>query len=297
MNDKDILQRFIFENASIRGEIVRLEESYQTIMRQHNYPPMIQRILGEMLVAVSLLSASIKFNGRVTVQFQGKGKLKLLLAQSNQALQIRGLAQWRAEMSEEELLMSLKNGVIAITMDPETEGGQRYQGLVEWNGDSLAQSIEGYFNQSEQIPTHLWFAVNENCAAGLLLQVMPRESTRLGKSVEGQNDWEHLSHLSATITADELLNLDNVVLLHRLYAEEDLRMLDPSSVEFRCTCSIARSENALSLLSEEEVEEELKDKQTIVVTCEFCNQKYHFDRIDVTRIFKRNAPDSSTQMH
>jgi len=261
MNNKDILQRFLFENAPVRGEIVRLEESYQTIMQQHQYPPVIQQILGEMLVAVGLLIASIKFKGRITVQFQGKNKMKLLLAQCNHQLHLRGLADWQGELTQDELMADLKQGTLAITMDPEVDGGQRYQGIVAWQGHSLAHSLEDYFKRSEQVATRLWIAVNEKCAAGLLIQFMPHKS--------GQDEWEHIEHLTATITSDELLNLDNTTLLHRLYAEEDVRLFSPKSVMFQCNCSLERSENALRLLGEEEVEQELQAKQAIVVKCEF----------------------------
>ena len=296
MNDKDILQRFIFENVSVRGELVRLEDSFQTIMQQHNYPPLIQQILGEVLVAASLLSASIKFKGQVTVQFQGKKKLKLLLAQCSHELQLRGLAQWQDQLQEAELLTELKQGLLAIMMDPAVSGGNRYQGMVTWQGDSLAQSIEGYFKQSEQVPTRLWIAVNAKHAAGLFIQSMPRESARLGKTSANEH-WEHISHLSATITAHELLMLDNMTLLRRLYAEEDVRLFTPKSVKFGCTCSLERGENALRLLGREEVEQELHAKQKIVVTCEFCSKEFVFDRVDVERIFKQDKPDSSNKVN
>jgi len=292
MNNSDILQRFMFESASVRGEIVRLEESFRTIMQQHQYPPVIQRILGEMLVAASLLSASIKFKGRMTVQFQGKKQVRLLLAQSNDSLELRGLAQWQGELTQDELMADLKQGTLAIMMDPDVEGGQRYQGIVEWHGDSLAHSLENYFNRSEQVPTRLWFAINEERAAGLLIQVMPHESSQLGKGIDGQHDWEHIEHLTATVTPKELLYLDNATLLQRLYQQESIRLFPERPVIFHCQCSIARSENALRLLSEEEVEQELKEKQMIVVTCEFCNSEFQFDRVDVERIFKQGKHDS-----
>ncbi|MEO8400804.1 MAG: Hsp33 family molecular chaperone HslO [Gammaproteobacteria bacterium] len=296
MNNKDKLQRFIFENASVRGEIVNLAESYQTIMQQHHYPKVIQQILGEMLTVASLLSASIKFKGRVTVQFQGKGKLKFLLAQCNHDLDIRGLAQYKESLDATELMNELKQGLLAIIMDPEVENGQRYQGLVEWHGNSLAESMEGYFKNSEQIPTRLWLAVDEKSAAGLLIQKLPRESARLKKSTEEQ-DWEHISILSDTVTAKELLDIDHVTLLRRLYAEDDVRVLESKPVHFRCTCSVTRSENALRLLGQDEVEQELHEKQKIIVTCEFCNKEFEFDRVDVTRIFKQGNKGSSTQVH
>ena len=294
MNDKDILQRFIFEDASIRGEIVRLEDSYQEIIQQHPYPPLIQTLLGEMLVVANLLSASIKFKGRVTVQFQGKGSLKLVLAQSTHELKLRGLAQYQGTLSEDDLKQQLQKGLLAITMDPEVGSGHRYQGVVAWQGDSLAHSIEGYFIHSEQVPTRLWLAVDQHRAAGFLLQVMPRESTRRG---EGQNNWEHVCHLTDTITTKELLQLDITTLLKRLYVEEDVRLFAPSPVHFSCTCSNKRSENALLMLGKEEVEEELNEKQQVVVTCEFCNKEFVFDRVDIARIFKEADSGSSTQLH
>ncbi len=293
MNDKDILQRFLFENAQVRGEIVHLETSFQTIINQHNYPPILQKILGEMLVVVNLLCASIKFNGRVTVQFQGKGKLKLLLAQSTHELNMRGLAQWQGELSATELQAELKAGLLAITMDPQDSTHNRYQGMVAWHGDSLAHSIEGYFIQSEQIPTRLWLAVDEQRAAGFLIQALPHDGMKDDESA----DWEHISLLTDTLTAHELLNLDHKTLLRRLYVEEDVRIFAPTPVSFRCTCSTQRSENALRMLGREEVDEELNQKQQVVVTCEFCNNEFVFDRVDIERIFKPGDAGTSAQVH
>jgi molecular chaperone Hsp33 len=240
-----------------------------------------------MLVAASLLSASIKFKGRITVQFQGKNQVRLLFAQSNDLQELRGLAQWQGELNQEQLMADLKQGTLAIMMDPEVEGGKQYQGIVEWQGDSLAHSLEGYFNRSEQIPTRLWLAVNSERAAGFLIQVMPSESGRSDKIIETQDHWEHIQYLTATITPNELLNLDTKILLHRLYVEEDVRVFSPKPVIFKCKCSQTRSENALKLLGEAEVEQELKAKQIIVVTCEFCNKEFQFDRADVARIFNK----------
>ena len=139
-------------------------------------------------------------------------------------------------------------------------------------------------------------AVDETRAAGLLIQAMPRESARLSKE-SARDDWEHISHLSATITAKELLSLDNVTLLQRLYAKEDVRLFKAQPVAFQCSCSLSRSENALRLLGRKEVDEELHNKQKIVVTCEFCSQEFIFDRVDVERIFKQDKPNSSHQVH
>lgn len=296
MNNNDSIQRFIFENADVRGELVHLTNSFQSIMDQHNYPPSIRKILGEVLVVVSLLSAIIKFKGRLTVQFQGKSPLKLLLGQCNNQFELRGLAQWDGDLSEEDIMLAVKTGTLAIMIFPDNST-KPYQGIVSWQGDSLAQSIEGYFKDSEQLPTRVWLAVNDTTATGLLLQPLPKEGARKTTPVPGDHDWEHIVYLTDTITPNELLFLDNQTLLHRLYSQEEVRVFPPEPVVFRCTCSIARSENVIRMLGQEEAESELKEKQQIIVTCEFCNKEYAFDRVDVANIFKKGDQNSSTQVH
>lgn len=291
MNDSDKLQRFLFENAPVRGEMVRLNNTFTTIVEQHQYPPSIRALLGQALAVASLLAAIVKFDGRLTVQFQGKGKVKLLLAQCNQHFEVRGLVQYSGDLTEEELWQDLQQGVLAIMMEPDAQAGKRYQGIVAWQGHSFAETIEGYFKQSEQLPTRIWLAVNETTVAGLLLQIMPNEV------VEGdRDDFEHLTILSNTITPNELLTLDNQTILHRLYSEETIRLFEQVPVQFKCSCSVKRSEHAVFLLGIQEAEEELKQKQAIVVTCEFCNTEYVFDKVDVARIFKE-AGNPSSQLH
>lgn len=296
MKNKDIIQNFIFEDANVRGVILRINDSFQTITQQHPYPTSIRKILGEMLVASGLMSSIIKFKGRLSVQFQGKNPLKLLLAQCNHEFHLRGLAQWQGEnFSENDLLIALKKGVLAIIVSSDTTT-QPYQGVVAWQGESLAQSIEAYFKDSEQLPTRLWLTTNETSAVGLLLQPIPKEGSKKTKAVVTDNDWEHIIHLTETISAEELLNLDNETLLNRLYVEDEVRLFQPLEVKFQCTCSMQRSENAILLLGREEAEQELKDKQKIAVTCEFCNKEYIFDRVDVANIFKKEDK-SSANLH
>ncbi len=293
MNDKDILQRFLFENAPVRGELVHLNESYQTIIQQHAYPPLIRQLLGEALAVVCLLSALIKGTGRLTVQFRGQGKLKLLLAQCDHSFNLRGIVQYEGELSQNELLEAQQQGVLAIMVDSDGPNAAQYQGIVAWHGESLTNAIEGYFMQSEQLPTRLWLAVSDTSVAGLLLQVLPEE-----KPEQLRNDWEHLILLTETIKPVELLKLPNAALLHRLYSQEEVRVFEQMPIVFRCTCSVKRCENAILVLGQEEAEQELKGKQKISVTCEFCNKEYHFDRVDVAAIFKKGGhPLSSTQVH
>lgn len=293
MKDKDLLQRFIFESAPVRGEIVHLNHSYQEIMSQHDYPPLIRVLLGEALAVVTLLSALIKGDGRLTLQFRGTGKLKLLLAQCDHLFNIRGIVQHDGDLSASDLQEAQQQGVLAIMINSETPQSSKYQGIVSWQGESLTQAIEGYFSQSEQLPTRLWLSVTETSVAGLLLQVLPQEKPELFT-----NQWEHLTILTDTITPKELIELNNEDVLHRLYSEEQVRLFDGAPVHFKCTCSVERCENAILILGQEEAAQELEQKQIITVTCEFCNKAYDFDRVDVAAIFKNGGhSQSSSQMH
>lgn len=285
MLKKDTLQRFIFENAPIRGELIHLGESYQTIGDQHAYPPAIKRLLGEALVIASLLSAIIKFDGRLTVQFRGNGKLKMLLAQCDNQFHLRGLVKWDGEMTYEELMQSFNDGVLVINLDSGLKS--RYQGIVAWRGNSLAESIEAYFQESEQLATKVWLSIDNHVAAGLLLQIIPGQDNQYGNLERAMQDpdWERVITLTNTIKDQELLYEQDESLFKKLYAEDEIRVFSPIKVSFQCTCSRKRGEDAILMLGEKEAEEELKDKNSLVVTCEFCNKQYLFDRVDVAKIF------------
>lgn len=299
MAHKDLLQRFIFDKAPIRGEFIRLQETYQTIIHQHVYPAPIRQLLGEALCAAGLLSAIIKFNGRLTVQFRGKGALRLLLAQCDNQFHMRGLVKWEGDISYEHLMDSFKEGVLAILLDAGTSRG-RYQGIVSWRGNSLAESLEGYFKDSEQLATKIWLAVNDKQAAGFLLQVVPavnREAIGIEKEVIHPN-WERAVKQAAGLKGEDLLGLDYEALLRKYYPEEEIRLFPSMEASFQCSCSQKRSEDAILTLGREEAEAELKDKQTIVVTCDFCNKEYVFDPVDIARIFEsQHKPPTDIHLH
>jgi len=299
MTEKDQLQRFIFEHAPVRGEYVHLDDSFLTIVNQHGYPPAIRKLLGEALTVAVLLSAIIKFTGKLTVQFRGKGKLKLLLAQCNNSFQIRGLAKWDGQLTYEELMASFKEGVLVIMLDTGVNGN-RYQGIVGWEGDSLTKSIEGYFRDSEQLATKICLNVTENAAAGLLLQIVPgsdKQATGIDKEII-QPSWEHYSRLVKDLNPADLMTLDYESLLRKLFADEEIRIFNAESVTFGCTCSRQRSAEALAMIGRAEAEEELEGKNSIVVTCDFCNKEYIFDRTDVNEIFDRlEKPPSDGSIH
>lgn len=299
MTESDILHRFIFENEPVRGEFVRLTDSLQTILNQHQYPPLIRRLLSEALCAATLLAAVIKFDGRLTLQFRGKGKIKLLLAQCNHQMAIRGLVKFDADLTEADIQAALQEGVLAIMLDGGSKETQ-YQGIVPWVGHSLTESIEGYFKQSEQLPTKLWMTVGQDCASGFMLQVVPINEKNATGIV---NEIIAPSFMRIVKMTTALENMDwstetYTNLLQQLYPDETLRVFNPSGIHFACTCSRKRSEDAIGLLGKEEAEAEIKDKNAIEVTCDFCSKTYHFDRIEVAQIFDgKNQPPPDKHTH
>jgi molecular chaperone Hsp33 len=279
MLEQDNLQRFLFKDAHIRGEIVRLNKAYNAITERHPYPLPVQQFLGQALAASALLSATIKFSGRLTLQIQSDGPINLLVVQSNEQFYLRGLAKWQAEQEvNANFADAFGKGQLAITIVP-TEG-ERYQGIVSLNSNSLASSLENYFHQSEQLPTCLCLFANDQAAAGILLQAMPSDTTE-----DRYQFWEHLIHLTRTLTVHELMALSNQTVLKRLYPEEDIVLFDAEPVTFRCDCSITKMERALLVMGEQEANTILQTNQHITVTCEFCHYHYNFDKADVARLF------------
>lgn len=297
MAHSDTLQRFIFENLPVRGEIIHLEQSFQTIVEQHNYPLSVRQLLGEALAVAGLLSAILKFAGRLTVQFRGVGKLKMLLAQCDNQFRMRGLVQYEGiAPTEAELTASFSEGVLAIMLDADASQ-QRYQGIVSFKGNSLAESIEGYFQDSEQLKTKICLSVNDKHALGCLLQLIPgkQETSTLETQIP---EWQTVSTQLNATTLSDLLNMDNASFLHKYFPSEDIRLFDAIPVHFHCGCTRASGENAILLLGKEEAEAELKKHQLITVTCDFCNREYHFDRDDVIAIFEDDkSPPTSTHIH
>lgn len=300
MQQSDVLHRFIFENEPVRGEYVHLDVSLQTILDQHQYPPFIRKLLSEALCLVVLLSAVIKFKGRLTLQFRGKGKVSLLMAQCNHDFDIRGLVKFDQELVEGELEEAMQGGVLAILIDG-TDGEMHYQGVVPWRDEGLAASVEGYFQQSEQLPTKLWLAATHHAAAGFLLQVIPlsdKNATGIADQILAPS-FNRLHKQAMSLETNEgWMHLPYESLLEFLYTGETIRVFPETPVAFACTCSRKRSADAIGLLGREEADAELQNKNAIIVTCDFCSKEYHFDRVEVIQIFEgKNQPPPDHHTH
>lgn len=275
----DTLQRFLFENQNIRGEIVRLKSSYQAVIERHPYPLPIVKLLGKALASTVLLRAPLKYEGSLILQVQSDGPVNSLVAQCNHLLHIRGLARWNEEQSlpdsDEDLL---GEGHLAVTLinDAITD---RFQGIVNVDHHTLASALEDYFSQSEQLQTKIWLAANESLACGVLLQQMPENSSI------SADYWEHIVQLAKSITEHELFTLSNQTILYRLFNQENIRLFEETPVCFRCSCNLEKMEQAIITAGKQEIELLLKTHKTIDITCEFCNKCHQFDKVDIAEIF------------
>lgn len=276
----DSIRRFLFERAPIRGEIAHLESAWQSVLERHDYPPALRVLLGELMAAAALLAATIKFEGSLIIQMQGDGPVSLLVAECDDAGALRATAKWRGQPEPGPLAAMLGKGRCAITLAA-GPGQQSYQGIVGLEGGSVAAVLEHYLRRSEQIETRLWLAVDDERAAGLLLQTLPQPGE--------DEDWRRAQHLAETLTAPELLGLTAYALLRRVYANEDVRLFDPRPLVFRCSCTRDRVIAMLRMLGYDEVRAILAERGTVDVGCEFCGQSYRFDRWDAERVFTASA--------
>jgi molecular chaperone Hsp33 len=284
----DTLQRFLFEHAATRGELVQLDASWKAALERHDYPQTVRGPLGEMLVAGVLLAATMKFEGNITLQVRGNGPITMLVVdctprrnegEEGATYHIRGMALWNGEVPDGDLRSRFGDGNLVITIDP-GRGAQRYQGMVALTGSSLADAIDDYLERSEQLATRMWLASDGERAAGLLLQKLPAEGE------EADSDaWERVTTLAATVRDEELLQLEQREVMRRLFHEEDLRLFDREPIAFHCHCSRERVADSLRSLGREEVNDILEKEQKIEVSCHFCNRHYEFDAVDAEQLF------------
>lgn len=290
MTSSDSLQRFLFEHAAIRGELVHLDATWRAALERHDYPPAVRGLLGELMAAAALLSATLKFNGSLTLQIQGSGPVGLAVVEATSERTLRGMAHWTGEPDPMPFPALVGEGRFVITIDPR-DGGQRYQGIVSLEGDTVSAALENYLTRSEQLDSRIWLAADTQHAAGMLLQRLP------DRHDEDADTWNRATHLGATLTRDELLSLPAPEIIRRLYHEEDVRVFDRENMRFHCGCSRERVANVLRMLGYDEVQSILHERGKIDVDCEFCNHHYTFDRVDSEQLFAAESasPASPTR--
>ena len=294
MKEQDQLYRYLFEHHQVRGELVQLDQTFRHMVAAQEYPAPVRQLLGELLVATSLLTATLKFEGSITVQLQGNGPVSLAVINGDHQQQLRGVARWQGELpANPDLKALVGDGHLVITISPDE--GERYQGIVSLESDSLASSLESYFAQSEQLATRIWIRTGgtaaEPLAAGMLLQELPASSE------QHADEFDHLSKLTDTIKDEELFTLPAEEILYRLYHEEEVRLFAPQAIQFRCTCSRERCEQALLQVGQVEVEAMIHEQGQIDMHCDYCGTHYQFDAIDAQALFAEGRTRGDGALH
>lgn len=287
----DIRQRFYIHECPVRGEVVHLQESLQTILQQRDYPVAIKILLGEMLVASALLASTLKIQGRLSLQIQGQGSLKWAMAECNHNGEVRALADFEPDdhfnqaQNSSTVLESLVGGVLFINIEPDF--GSRYQGVVPLEHSTLAECLVQYYDLSAQIPTRLNLASTVDAAGGLLIQLLPRTEDEI--EFIDEDLWPRLKLLTDTIKPTELTDLPPQEVLYRLYNEEDVRLPEQDPLKFGCTCSRERCADALLQIGEDAVKETLLEQNPIAMDCQFCNTSYRFTAEEALGLFGQHV--------
>lgn len=285
---KNTLHRYLFDDLSVRGELVQLDDTYQHIISSKEYPAPLQQLLGELLVATTLLTATLKFEGSITMQLQGNGPVSLAVINGDNNQKVRGVARWDGEIADNASLHDMMGkGHMVITIEPKK--GERYQGVVGLEGDNLAEVLEAYFMRSEQLKTRLWIRTGQLDgklhAAGMLLQIMP-------DGTGSADDFDHLAQLTATVKNEELFSLDANEVLYRLYNQEKVQLFEPQAVEFLCGCSRDRSAAAIITVARDELNQILAEDGAVNLHCDYCGTTYSFDSTQVFELFAQQDSDS-----
>ena len=284
----DALTDFLFPDLGVRGALVEINSDIESLLGNRPYAPDVRQVLGQAMAAMPLLASHSKFEGRINLQFQGTGDLKLLVAQVDRHLTVRGMAKAKPGIAGDfQTLMG--GGLLAMMLEPD-RGTEHYHALVDVVGTTLAEALENYFRQSEQLPTLLRLAVSENRLAGILLQRMP-------DGVGDENGWEHVSALFSTLGEAELASTDTATLMRRLFHAENLRLFEPSPVKLSCRCDRGSIATMLLGMGEEEVVPALKEQGKVEVTCEFCGSVYVFTPLEVTELFAASSSVPASTQH
>jgi len=303
VSQTDLVRRFVLERHPIRGHAVRLSRSWLNLREHQDYPPAVQHLLGEAVAAVVLLAATLKFDGVLTLQLQGKGLVSLLVAQCTHDFRVRAMARHDPVIRSEDggvadFRALAGEGQIVVTVEA-TDRASSYQGVVPITGSSLAESLEAYFHQSEQLPSRVLLAASGGVVAGMLVQRVPGTGGTQQQLDEAAlaSAWQKADAAMSSLARGQLLE-DNVEQrLVDMFGVDEVRVFTGHEVKFECRCSRERVANVLRSLGVEEVRSVVAEQGTCTVTCEFCQKPYKFDAIDVEHLFDGSAPRGSNTIN
>jgi molecular chaperone Hsp33 len=299
MDGSDRVRRFVLERHPIRGHAARLTRAWLELREHQDYPPAVQALLGEAVGAVVLLAATLKFDGTLTLQLQGKGLVNLLVAQCTHDFKVRAMARHESIEGEAEFRALTGEGQIVVTIEA-NDRASSYQGVVPITGESIAECLEAYFIQSEQLPTRVSLASTPGVVSGMLLQRIPGEGGKQAPADPAALEaaWMKADHAMLDLTPAALVADDVEQRLVRMFGDDEVRVFSGHEVKFECRCSRERVANVLRSLGVEEVRSVIAEQGAVTVTCEFCQKPYKFDPIDAEQLFAGgSAPSGSGRVN
>lgn len=285
------LTGFLLEDHVAHGAFVEIGDGLEAMLGHRAYSPEVARLVTEVMGALPLLATHLRSEARISLQFQGQGAMRLLLGQIDHRLRLRAMAKASAQLHGgfETLLAG---GILALMIEPLDADRPASQAQVPIRGRSLAEALEGYFEQSEQLPTLIRLAAAEDRVSGFLLQRLP-----LQHAAGDEDTWNRLWHLASTLNAQELLQAPPQTLLKRLFPEDDLRIFEPRPVQVGCRCSAGGIARLLLMLGREEVESIVAEQGRVGVSCEFCGQAYAYSAAQVQELFAAAESEPGATRH
>lgn len=296
----DTLRTLIFDQSSCRAHLVHLTDAWQKVVANNQYPAPVKKVLGELVAASTMLSASLKFEGSLIIQIQGDGPIRLLVAECNSRLGLRATVKMAEDIdiadnaTFKDLVNANGKGICAIILDPRNRlpGQAPYQGIVPLEGENVADSLEGYMHSSEQLETKLILNADANTAAGVMLQQMPQHGGVVSTKEFDVDGWDRLKALIGTIQTTEHLNTNTDEMAKRLFWEEDPDGLAERQAHFECTCSREKVGRMLISLGQAELDDALSENPTVEIQCDFCNANYSYTRDECNALFSDNPDDN-----
>lgn len=296
----DTLRTLIFDQSSCRAHLVHLTDAWQKVVANNQYPTPVQKVLGELVAASTMLSASLKFEGSLIIQIQGDGPIRLLVAECNSRLGLRATVKMAEDIdiadnaTFKDLVNAGGKGICAIILDPRNRlpGQAPYQGIVPLEGENVADSLEGYMHSSEQLETKLVLNADANTAAGVMLQQMPQHGGVMSAKEFDVDGWDRLKALIGTVQTTEHLNTNTDEMAKRLFWEEDPDGLAERQAHFECTCSREKVGRMLISLGQAELDDALSENPTVEIQCDFCNANYSYTRDECNALFSDNPDDN-----
>ena len=274
----DLITRFIINNSSIRGNIIRIKNSLGELKKSLTIPEQLTSSFNEIITVCPMLAATLKFEGGLILQIQGKKSLKLIIAESDNDFKIRGTIKL-SEHTKESFRDLIQDAIVALTVihkDQKTP----YQGIIEVGSGEIKAMIEHYLTQSMQIKSKVFFHQTKNESFGVLFQELPHENEE--QKVITESLWNDIDLINSNALSDGPEQF-----LKNIFTQNDVQIFEEHAVQYECSCNQEKIYKTISLIQENEIYSSIKD-DCIEMVCEYCHKKYTVTKEEIDIIFNKN---------